>query len=229
MPKAVGFLAKELRTRQFHPGWIEGMQRQGYSGALNMLDAVNNLWGWQAVAPEVVRNDQWDELRDVYINDKYRLGLNTWFERHHPHAQAQRIERMLGAARKDYWQADAASLKALAQRYQELVQRFDVQSDNRMFRDFAATLVSQAAPVLCLSPPSARQAAPAQPTPVLPTPAVPTPAVPPPPSTATPAPPPAPNPPAPPPTQRVRGQQLVKQARAAEAQVASASAARAWC
>ncbi|MDP2371533.1 cobaltochelatase subunit CobN [Rhodoferax sp.] len=220
MESAAGFLAKELRTRQFHPGWIEGMQKEGYSGALNMLDAVNNLWGWQAVAPEVVRKDQWDELRDVYINDKYRLGLNQWFERHHPHAQAQMIERMLEAARKDYWQADAASLKALAQRYQELAQRFDVKSDNRMFRAFAATLAPQAAPGFGLSPPSARQAAPTVPA----VRAVPTPAVPPPPSTATPAPPPAPNPPAPPPTQMVRGQQLVKQARVAEASATDAKA-----
>lgn len=140
METAAGFLAKELETRQFHPGWIEAMKKEGYSGAINMLDAVNNLWGWQAVAPETVRNDQWDELRDVYVNDKYKLGMKDWFERHHPHAQAQIIERMLEAARKGYWQTDTKNLKALAQRYRDLAQRFDVQSDNRKFTEFAANL-----------------------------------------------------------------------------------------
>ena len=143
METAAGFLAKELKTRQFHPGWIEAMQKEGYSGALNMLDAVNNLWGWQAVSPEVVRNDQWDELRDIYVNDKYRLGMKDWFERNHPHAQAQMIERMLEAARKGYWQADARSLKALAQRYRELAQRFDVKTYNRKFSAYAAKLAGQ--------------------------------------------------------------------------------------
>lgn len=137
---AAGFLAKELRTRQFHPGWIAAMKKEGYSGALNMLDAVNNLWGWQAVAPETVRNDQWDELKAVYVDDKYKLGMQEWFERNHPHAQAQMIERMLEAARKGYWQADAKSLKALAQRYRELAQRFDVRTDNRKFSAYAGKL-----------------------------------------------------------------------------------------
>lgn len=137
---AAGFLAKELKTRQFHPGWIEAMKKEGYSGALNMLDAVNNLWGWQAVAPETVRNDQWDELKAVYVDDKYKLGMKNWFERNHPHAQAQMIERMLEAARKGYWQTDAKSLKALAQRYRELARRFDVRTDNRKFTEYASRL-----------------------------------------------------------------------------------------
>lgn len=137
---AAGFLAKELRTRQFHPGWIAAMKEEGYSGALNMLDAVNNLWGWQAVAPETVRNDQWDELKAVYVDDKYKLGMQEWFEKNHPHAQAQMIERMLEAARKGYWQADAKSLKALAQRYWELAQRFDVRTDNRKLSAYTEKL-----------------------------------------------------------------------------------------
>jgi len=140
METAAGFLAKELKTRYFHPGWIEAMKKEGYSGALNMLDTVNNMWGWQAVAPETVRNDQWDEFKAVYVDDKYKLGMKDWFEKNHPHAQAQIIERMLEAARKDYWQADAKTVRELAQRYQELARRFDVQSDNRKFTEFAASL-----------------------------------------------------------------------------------------
>ncbi len=142
---AAGFLAKELKTRQLHPGWIAAMQKEGYSGAIDMLDAVNNLWGWQAVAPETVRNDQWDEIRDVYVNDKYQLGMKEWFEKNHPHAQAQMIERMLEAARKGYWQTDAKSLTELAQRYQELAQRFDVRTDNKKFSEYTEGLIKQAA------------------------------------------------------------------------------------
>ncbi|GAB2901840.1 cobaltochelatase subunit CobN [Uliginosibacterium flavum] len=133
---AAGFLASELRTRNFHPGWIKGMQAEGYSGALNMLDSMNNFWGWTAVAPEIVRNDQWQEFAEVYVRDKYKLGMDRWFEQHAPQAQAQMIERMLEAARKDYWQTDAATLKQLAQRYENLAKRFDIQSSNAAFREF---------------------------------------------------------------------------------------------
>jgi cobaltochelatase CobN len=104
---AASFLATELRTRYFHPGWIEGMKAEGYSGALNVLDTVNNFWGWTATSPEIVRDDQWTEFAEVYVNDKHKLGLNEWFAQHAPQAQAQVIERMMEAARKGYWRADA--------------------------------------------------------------------------------------------------------------------------
>jgi len=172
---AAGFLAKELKTRQLHPGWIAAMQKEGYSGAIDMLDAVNNLWGWQAVAPETVRNDQWDEIRDVYVNDKYQLGMKEWFEKNHPHAQAQMIERMLEAARKGYWQADAKSLTELAQRYRELAQRFDVRTDNQKFNEYTEDLIKQAAEQsvagfgLSSLPPAQAKAEAAQTTPPAPT------------------------------------------------------------
>ncbi len=169
---AAGFLAKEMRTRYFHPGWIQAMQKEGYSGALNLLDTVNNMWGWQAVSPEVVRNDQWDELKAVYVDDKYKLGMKQWFERHHPHAQAQIIERMLEAARKEYWQADAKTLKQLAERYRELARRFDVRTNNRKFAEYADKLAGPKLAGFGLSapPPQAKpqieaEAAPAVPPP----------------------------------------------------------------
>ncbi|MDP3743766.1 MAG: cobaltochelatase subunit CobN [Methylotenera sp.] len=158
METAAGFLAKELRTRQFHPGWIAAMKKEGYSGALNMLDAVNNLWGWQAVAPETVRNDQWDELKAVYVDDKYKLGMKNWFEKNHPHAQAQMIERMLEAARKGYWQTDAENLEALAQRYRELARRFDVRTDNRKFTEYAGKLAGMTGYGLSVTPRAAQGA-----------------------------------------------------------------------
>ncbi|MCW5620614.1 MAG: cobaltochelatase subunit CobN, partial [Burkholderiales bacterium] len=133
---AAQFLARELRTRQFHPGWIEALQREGYSGTTEMLDSINNFWGWQVTAPDIVRSDQWQEFADVYVRDKYQLGLKDWFERANPAAAAQMIERMLEAVRKDYWQADAATVRELAQRYQELAARYDVRTDNTRFKEF---------------------------------------------------------------------------------------------
>ena len=168
---AAGFLATELRTRYFHPGWIEGMKAEGYSGALNVLDTVNNFWGWTAVSPEIVRDDQWTEFAEVYVNDKQKLGLNDWFERHAPQAQAQVIERMLEAARKGYWHADAALLKTLASRYDDLARRHDIRSSNRQFNAYRDAVANPAAgfgaeaPVVSArprpAPPSTKPAAPA--------------------------------------------------------------------
>lgn len=135
---ASGFLAKELATRQFHPGYIKGLMAEGYSGTLNILDATNNLWGWTAVAREVVRDDQWEEMADVYVRDKFDLGLKEWFEKENPHALAQTIGRMLEAARQQYWEADPATIDELKARYRDLAERYDVRTDNQRFLAYLA-------------------------------------------------------------------------------------------
>jgi cobaltochelatase CobN len=134
---AAAFLAKELATRNFHPGHIKGLMAEGYAGTLQILDSVNNFAGWTAVAREIVRDDQWQEFAEVYVQDKHRLGLNQWFERENPHALAQTIERMLEAARQGYWQADAATLDTLKARYRDLARRFDVRTDNAELQRYA--------------------------------------------------------------------------------------------
>lgn len=131
-----GFLAKELATRNFHPGHIQGLMAEGYAGTLQVLDGINNFAGWQSVAREVVRHDQWQEFMEVYVRDKHRLGLRDWFERHNPHAWAQGIERMLEAARQQQWQADPRSVAELKARWNDLARRFGVRSDNASFREF---------------------------------------------------------------------------------------------
>jgi cobaltochelatase CobN len=133
---AAGFLASELATRNFHPGYIRGLMAEGYAGTLEVTDAMNNFWGWTAVSREIVRDDQWQSFVDVYVRDKHGLGVREWFERENPAALAQVIERMLEAARQDYWQADAATLDELKQRYADLMQRFDLQTTNAALAEF---------------------------------------------------------------------------------------------
>ena len=130
---AAQFLSKELATRQFHPGYIQGLMKEGYAGTLQVLDATNNFWGWTATAREIVRDDQWQEMADVYVRDKHQLGLRQWFEQNNPHALAQTMERMLEAARQGYWQTDAATLRELKERWRDLARRFDVRTDNAAF------------------------------------------------------------------------------------------------
>ncbi|MGD2117236.1 MAG: cobaltochelatase subunit CobN [Chromatiales bacterium] len=132
------FMSKELRTRQFHPRWIGEMQAEGYSGTLEILDSVNNFWGWQVVDPQNIRADQWQEFFEVYVNDKYDMAMREWFEQNNPEALAQISERMLEAIRKGYWQADAAIVEKLVETYQEIAVRHDVQSINQKFNDYVA-------------------------------------------------------------------------------------------
>ena len=130
------FLAKELRTRNFHPRWISEMMVEGYSGAVEMSARIDNFWGWQVVDPSLVRDDQWQSFYEVYIEDSLELDINEFFEEINPNAQARMLERMLEAVRKDYWAADKATLQAMVERYIEIVKQFDHYVDNEKLREF---------------------------------------------------------------------------------------------
>ncbi|MCD8482050.1 MAG: cobaltochelatase subunit CobN [Verrucomicrobia bacterium] len=127
---AARFLAQELQTRAFHPGWIESMQAEGYAGALNLQDMTANLWGWQVTEPTMVTAAQWQRLHSVYVNDALDLGMHDWFREHHPEALLRMVERMLEATRKEYWEPGETTLRELVQSWTELTDEFMLSAGN---------------------------------------------------------------------------------------------------
>jgi cobaltochelatase CobN len=161
LESAEKFMAKELRAVYQHPNWVKEMQKEGYSGTLQMLNTVNNFWGWQTMDKNVVRDDQWQEFHEVYVKDKYKLGTREWFEKSNPTALAQITERMIEAIRKDYWKADEQTKKELVEIYQEIANKHDVQTNNEAFKTYVAQL-AQGYGVSANAAPAAAQATPAQ-------------------------------------------------------------------
>jgi cobaltochelatase CobN len=142
MTSAARFLADELRTRVLNPHWISGMQKEGYAGTLELLNATNNLWGWQVTAPDMVRADQWQAVHDTFVNDIRQLGLKAWFEQHNPTAQAQIIERLIEAVRKGYWEASAATRKELAERWRVLAEKHGVSVGEPATQSYIAAMAA---------------------------------------------------------------------------------------
>lgn len=122
-PKTTGaakFLAGELRSRYLNPHWIGAMQQEGYAGTLEVLNVVNNLFGWQVTDPSTVRAEQWQAIHDTYVRDSRNMGIAAWFDQHNPTAQAQLIERMREAIERGYWRADDRTIAELRERLQVL-------------------------------------------------------------------------------------------------------------
>lgn len=136
------FLANELRAVYQHPNWLKEMKKEGYAGTLQLLNTINNFWGWQVMDEAMVRDDQWEEFHQTYIKDKYDLSLKEWFEQSNPTAMAQIAERMLEAIRKDYWQASDQTKQELVELYQELAEQHDVYSSNETFKAYVAELAA---------------------------------------------------------------------------------------
>ena len=110
-------IAKEANSRYLHPQWIRSQQAEGYSGTLQVLKSVQFLWGWQVMAPETVREDQWQSFYDVYLRDRYDLGTEKWLRESNDAALAQILERMLDAVRLNYWTPDTLTQQELVNAY----------------------------------------------------------------------------------------------------------------
>ncbi len=120
------FLTRELRTRYFNPHWIEGMQEHGYCGAKAMSELFENLWGWEATSPEIVTDYMWNEVFEVYVQDKYDMGLEDWFNENNPYALQSATARMLEAIRKGYWDPSDEVKTTLAETYRKSVEEYGV-------------------------------------------------------------------------------------------------------
>ncbi|MDO5681007.1 MAG: cobaltochelatase subunit CobN, partial [Pelistega sp.] len=132
---AQAFIAQEIRTRYSNRHWIAHMQNEGYAGTLEVEKVLNNMWGWQVMDPSSLQAHQWQAMFDVYVQDSLQMEMDAWFEQHNPNSQAQLIERMVEAIRKDYWQADARTQQALKARWETLHSQYEL-TQNPITREF---------------------------------------------------------------------------------------------
>lgn len=116
-------LRREYRVRLFNRKWLEGMMKEGYAGADQIRFMTANSFGWEVMRPGSVGQENWQEIKQVLIDDKLNLNLPEWMERNNPYAYQDSMAVMLEAIRKDYWLADSATRQQIAQSYAESVAR----------------------------------------------------------------------------------------------------------
>ncbi|MGM0672452.1 cobaltochelatase subunit CobN [Thioalkalivibrio sp.] len=116
-------LMRELQGQNLNPQWIEPLMDHGYAGARTMArDFVDNLWGWQVTNPEIIRSRVWDEVHDVYLQDRHGLGMQEFLaDGHNVHVKTHLQAVHLVAASHGFWDADPEVLDALSERFAELV------------------------------------------------------------------------------------------------------------
>ena len=110
-------LGREMRSRYLNPQWIKGMQKEDYAGAREMAHFVEYLWGWEMTTPDKVDDAKWRQSYEVYVEDKYRLGMREFFNTASPWAHQSITGRMLETIRKGYWRANEKIRQKLAVEY----------------------------------------------------------------------------------------------------------------
>ncbi|MFO7786541.1 MAG: cobaltochelatase subunit CobN, partial [Halospina sp.] len=116
-------LLSELRGQNLNPQWLEPLMEQGYAGARTMsADFMDNLWGWQVTSPDVVNSSVWDDVHDVYFEDRHNLGLDKFLEKdHNVHVKTHMQAITLVAAHRGFWEPDEETLNKLRKEFAQLV------------------------------------------------------------------------------------------------------------
>jgi len=147
-------IALEMQGRYLHPGWLKAQQAEGWSGALQVLKAVQYSFGWQTIAPGTVRADHWQSFYDVLVKDKHKLGVPDWLKQN-PQAYAQALERMVQAERMGYWKPDAQTKQEIASLYRDLTTAAPLNNELAAVRRWTADQLPQDVPAVQPSAPAA--------------------------------------------------------------------------
>ncbi|MEA3325571.1 MAG: cobaltochelatase subunit CobN, partial [Euryarchaeota archaeon] len=93
------------------------------AGASEIDSVLEDFWGLAVTLPDEITDDMWKEFYDVYVMDKYELGLEEWFDKENPWARQSMNARMLEATRKLdgednlYWDASDEIVQNLVKEY----------------------------------------------------------------------------------------------------------------
>lgn len=116
------FLGRELKTRYLNPKWVDAMVDEGYAGARFINKMVFNLWGWEATLPESVSDNDWNQIYDTYVADKYNLDIKNRFKKSgNLYAFQSILARLLETVRKGYWKADEKTLSDMLLQFNETI------------------------------------------------------------------------------------------------------------
>jgi cobaltochelatase CobN len=141
-------LSAELQGRVWNPKWIREMQRSGYSGAREMADHLENVYGWQATTPEKVDGSVWEKSYQVYVEDRHKLGLKEFFSKENPHARQYVLARLLEVDRQGSYRFAPEQRAMLVREYLRSVARDGVGCSantcgNRVLYRYVARQASQ--------------------------------------------------------------------------------------
>ena len=114
----------ESRTTIFNPNYIKEKMKGEASGANSFAEIVQNTYGWNVMKPQAVDNEMWDEIYNVYVKDKFDLGVQNYFENQNPAALQEMTAVMMETARKGMWQATEQQLADIAKLHTELVNKY---------------------------------------------------------------------------------------------------------
>ncbi|HNP30899.1 MAG TPA: cobaltochelatase subunit CobN [Nitrospirales bacterium] len=116
-------LLTEFRGKFLNPQWLKPLMQHDYAGARTMgSEFLEYLWGWQVTNPEIITSVMWDEVKSVYLDDRYDIGLDEFLESgQNVHIKTNMLGIMLVAVQKGFWDVDEHTLNELSRNFAGLI------------------------------------------------------------------------------------------------------------
>ena len=142
----------ESRTTIFNPAYIREKMKGEAGAAATFAEIVQNTYGWNVMKPKAVDKELWDEIYNIYVKDKFGLGLQAYFEKQNPAVLEEITAVMMETARKGMWKASEQQLADIAQLHTQLIAKYKPSCsgfvcDNAKLRDFIASKTDAASAV----------------------------------------------------------------------------------
>lgn len=115
----------ETRATLFNPVYLKEQMKEGASAASALAETVRNTYGWNVMKPKAIDEAIWDQYYEVFVDDKWQVGVKEFFERENPAALEEATAVMLETARKGYWKASPEQLRHLAALHSELIEKYE--------------------------------------------------------------------------------------------------------
>ena len=140
----------ESRSTIFNPTYIKEKMKGEASSAATFAEIVQNTYGWNVMKPKAIDKEMWDEIYNVYVKDKFNLGVQDYFEQQNPAALEEMTAVMLETVRKGMWAASEQQIADIAKLHTDLVNKYKPSCsgfvcDNAKLRQFIASKADPAA------------------------------------------------------------------------------------
>lgn len=145
LKQAVGV---ESRSTILNPSYIKEMLEGGASSLGRLTEIVTNTYGWEVSKPELINDQLWQDLYNIYVQDSLKLGIRERFEQVHPTALQEVSAVMLETIRKGMWTPSTEVVRDIAQLHAELTAKHGAATDGMSARNtkLQSFIAQQASP-----------------------------------------------------------------------------------
>jgi len=117
-------IAVEARTKLLNESYVKEALQGGATATDGLAEMARNAYGWNVMKPKAVDKQLWDEMYNVYVKDKYNLGIHERIGQTNPAAMQEMTATMMETARKGYWKATPEQLAEVAKVHTLFVKKY---------------------------------------------------------------------------------------------------------